>query len=122
MNEAVKLWVEALRSGEYQQGRHFLNDGDGHYCCLGVLCELYRKHVDPDFPVCSSDGAIEYGEEGVDAELPEMIRGWAGLRTSVGEYDHRSGRVEALASQNDSGEPFCKIADIIEHQPPGLFA
>lgn len=30
-----KKWVEALRSGKYQQGKYYLKDGDT-YCCLGV--------------------------------------------------------------------------------------
>jgi hypothetical protein len=32
-------WIEALRSGEYQQTFGALRDNDGH-CCLGVLCEV----------------------------------------------------------------------------------
>ena len=39
-----KLWVEALRSGGYKQGRKRLRYGDT-YCCLGVLCDLYRKET-----------------------------------------------------------------------------
>lgn len=42
--EARRLWVEALRSGEYEQGRTWLREND-RYCCLGVACELYRKHT-----------------------------------------------------------------------------
>ena len=35
-------WVEALRSGDYKQGTNRLRIGD-EYCCLGVLCDVYRK-------------------------------------------------------------------------------
>lgn len=39
-----KKWLEALRSGEYKQGRRRLktklSDGSYEYCCLGVLCEI----------------------------------------------------------------------------------
>ena len=43
MNKEVKKkWVDALRSGEYAQGRSSLRDHD-EYCCLGVLCELAVK-------------------------------------------------------------------------------
>lgn len=33
-----KKWIEALRSGDYMQGRSALNER-GRFCCLGVLCE-----------------------------------------------------------------------------------
>lgn len=40
MNPELKAkWVEALRSGEYQQGVMYLKR-DGCFCCLGVLCEV----------------------------------------------------------------------------------
>ena len=32
-------WIEALNSGEYQQGQTYLYK-DKRYCCLGVLCEV----------------------------------------------------------------------------------
>lgn len=32
-------WVEALRSGKYQQGYGALRKGD-QFCCLGVLCDV----------------------------------------------------------------------------------
>lgn len=35
--EFVTKWVEALRSGEYDQINSSLYDGEG-YCCLGVAC------------------------------------------------------------------------------------
>lgn len=40
MNAELKTkWLEALRSGKYEQGKHYLKEG-GKYCCLGVLCEV----------------------------------------------------------------------------------
>lgn len=35
-----KKWVAALRSGQYQQAKKVLTDGQG-FCCLGVLSNLY---------------------------------------------------------------------------------
>lgn len=44
--EAIKLWVEKLRSGEYEQGEGALRvkgeEGD-QYCCLGLACDVYRE-------------------------------------------------------------------------------
>ena len=37
-----KLWVKALRSGKYKQGRNALCHA-GRYCCLGVLCDIAVK-------------------------------------------------------------------------------
>lgn len=42
--ENVKLWLAALRSGEYDQQQAVLNNGFG-YCCLGVACDVYRKQT-----------------------------------------------------------------------------
>jgi len=41
--ELKEKWIEALRSGKYEQGRGFLRRKD-KYCCLGVLCDL----IDPE--------------------------------------------------------------------------
>jgi hypothetical protein len=35
-----RKWVKALRSGKYKQGKETLNDGHGHYCCLGVMLRV----------------------------------------------------------------------------------
>lgn len=44
MNKEIKeKWLEALRSGEYKQGREHLRDESNQFCCLGVLCDI----VDP---------------------------------------------------------------------------
>lgn len=37
MNPDMKAkWIEALRSGKYQQGRNRLITESGRYCCIGV--------------------------------------------------------------------------------------
>lgn len=40
--EVAKKWVDALRSGKYQQARTMLRGGD-RFCCLGVLCDVSGK-------------------------------------------------------------------------------
>lgn len=32
-------WIAALRSGEYKQGKFYL-EHNGGYCCLGVACKI----------------------------------------------------------------------------------
>jgi hypothetical protein len=36
----IAKWVEALRSGEFEQGRNAMNNEDNSYCCLGVACKV----------------------------------------------------------------------------------
>lgn len=42
MNAELKAkWLQALRSGDYQQGGGCLRDPSHNtYCCLGVLCDI----------------------------------------------------------------------------------
>lgn len=39
----IRAWIAALRSGEYRQGNRTLRNAASEYCCLGVLCDVYRK-------------------------------------------------------------------------------
>ena len=65
MNKRVKkLWLKALRSGEYKQGREqlvtTLDDPNipDRFCCLGVLQDLYHKENESSFePSYFSKGA-----------------------------------------------------------------
>ena len=42
MNAEIKArWIEALRSGKYQQGIGYLRSKNDRFCCLGVLCDTY---------------------------------------------------------------------------------
>lgn len=122
MNENAKKWVAALRSGEYQQGMDALRDGD-RFCCLGVACDVYRKATgdgewtDMVFSVDRGDW-----DEWSSASLPDAVRKWIGLQTAFGDWDATpENEFGCLSGANDSGEPFAKIADIIESEPEGLF-
>jgi hypothetical protein len=43
MNAELKhKWLEALRSGEFKQGRRQLRSADDSFCCLGVLCHVAK--------------------------------------------------------------------------------
>jgi hypothetical protein len=39
VNDILRKWVTALRSGSYNQGHSRLRN-NGNYCCLGVLCDI----------------------------------------------------------------------------------
>ena len=108
LTEPQKKWVAALRSGEFKQGKHALQDGDC-YCCLGVACVVYEREVEK----------LPNGIRGLilDDER-EAVREWLGLECDAGQY---SKAAPALTEHNDGGMTFAEIADLIESEPEGLF-
>jgi len=42
--ELFGIWVDALINQDYQQTTKYLKTDEG-YCCLGVLEDLYSKHI-----------------------------------------------------------------------------
>lgn len=117
--EARKLWVEALRSGEYKQGKKALSSNGG-YCCLGVACETYNKHNTPLPTVV--DAAKRTCYDGEIFYLPTAVVSWLGMKSSDGAYlEGGEDGVTSLADQNDKGKSFDEIADIIENNPKWLW-
>lgn len=52
--EQGRRWLEALRSGDYQQGSGNLlnyNDGKSRYCCLGVACSVEMERLSLDVQI-----------------------------------------------------------------------
>jgi hypothetical protein len=99
MDAAIKAkWVEALRSGKYQQAQEFLKvqvtPDMCSFCCLGVLQE-----------VLAADGVVIGKDE--DGELLDLD-----------EATERLGLTEKqqldVSNMNDDGYPFDRIADHIE--------
>lgn len=132
--EIAELWVKALRSGEYKQARGKLKVVDSsesdtsevtRYCCLGVLCELYRLQTgrgewvrgDTDVgPTAltqfkdSSNGEamMSYGD------LIPTVKQWSGCNSFTGEFLEGGMRLY-LIDLNDIGKKtFPEIADVIE--------
>jgi hypothetical protein len=97
-------WVEALRSGEYQQTKSYLHDIDG-YCCLGVLCDVSGEG---HWVMGGSVFRFHHGEDDVAGFLPTDLA----LRTGVGAFEMR------LSNMNDNGNDFSIIADYIEANIP----
>lgn len=110
--EIAMKWVEALRSGKYEQGKSYLRFDDYHsvkYCCLGVL------------------GAISgMSEEDLDdADNLEGFEIKCGIATAYGHlsdsrtyFNHEE--YSSLSGANDSGVSFAIIADWIEKTYEGL--
>lgn len=120
--ENRKKWVEALRSGEYEQGTGYLAykySGLQYFCCLGVACELYNKE-NQETPLLiepkSVGNQIITKYENTEYKLPKVVTEWLGLSTEEGSYSIGYNKYD-LATQNDIGMTFEGIADIIESEP-----
>lgn len=116
LNDVAKAWVEALRSGDYEQGKGKLRTLDSKFCCLGVLCDLAVEAGVIPAPTSVGHMGFLYGNR--LAVLPEEVQQWAGLRSPSG--DHSAGD-EGLVEDNDGGLTFLQIAALIEAEPEGLF-
>lgn len=129
-------WLIALRSGEYNQGKHNLKPAENTYCCLGVLCLIYGRHQEHfiDFHKREEDGAwafdVPEAKPRSHSVLPhDEIYKWAGIihpgddnllasvKNTSGETIDMHCRTAAglLSTLNDSvGYSFNEIADYIE--------
>ena len=116
--EHRRAWVEALRSGDYEQtsgtlkAEHYergtVNKIVAH-CCLGVACDLTVK-----------DGVGEWdddhcfnvpGERRHYGGLPEAVMEYYGIKSEPQVSMPNGGTLTYL---NDRGMTFDQIADIIE--------
>ena len=108
MNPQIKQkWLNALRSGEYQQTQERLRKEDG-FCCLGVLCDLYIKENNVEWEIDEDD---RYRYEKHFTVLPPSVVGWAGVEDS---NPYVNGGIGTLSGLNDKGFTFNEIADLIE--------
>lgn len=114
MNQTVKIkWLEALRSGKYNQTKQFLKTNTG-FCCLGVLCDLYSKeNTDSDWQWDDHYG--EYNFDGQVFGLPEIVMDWAGLLEYIPEVIYKN-KQTTVAHMNDNDISFREIANVIENQ------
>jgi len=141
MKQHIKeKWLNALRSGEYLQGKDSLQPAPNSFCCLGVLCDIAIKEgaVNNGQWIESDEGnglkfasgmlsdeadfyAQHYQEE-EDGELPRTVRRWAEIDScnpqvlvTINEEGHQ--KQLSLAELNDTWNyDFRKIADLIEKQ------
>jgi hypothetical protein len=108
--EVKAKWLEALRSGNYRQGRGLLRNLENDYCCLGVLCD-----VDTETEQCwyLGFGAYKFGVNESTVELEYFQRLCVpDKQTSLLHYHDIRQR---LIRMNDKeGKSFTEIADYIE--------
>jgi hypothetical protein len=126
MDQRVKkMWIDALRSGEYQQTTSKLKLGNS-FCCLGVLTDLYNKETGKGswkelscVTIFASDD--DYTEEYM--HLPREVQKWAGLPKSPSvRYSEarcnltnlNDGTYEGALGTNVPRHSFFQIAQFIE--------
>lgn len=90
-----KIWIDALKSGEYKQCKNQLHNGEG-YCCLGVAKKVI-PNIKPQFE--EDNDALIYLDE-------DDAWNYLGL-----EFLDQS----RLSMMNDDGMTFTEIADYIEN-------
>lgn len=104
-----KLWVEALRSGEYKKGKGALR-ANGKFCCLGVLCNLHAQ----EHPEIAAQQTLKNTYMGHQELPPDEVYKWAKLDkydiVVIGDISNE------IALHNDNGASFKKIAKAIEEQ------
>jgi hypothetical protein len=125
--DRVKLWIQALRSGEYTQCQNVLEyveeDDDGvftgkkRHCCLGVAqrVALANGYIDQD------ESSLEWGSEGMDYDI---ARNWFGFTEEMGGGDPDLGHftdtdgelisASCVQANDDLGWSFQAIADALE--------
>ena len=109
MNEEVKVkWIEALKSGQYEQGKRRLRTGD-KFCCLGVLCDLHAIETGRAWEEEKYRGAYL----GKTDYLPSEVKEWAELISNDPMVGVGHDQVN-LSIINDNGKTFEEIANIIE--------
>lgn len=132
--EIAKVWIEALRSGDYLQGKYALKTASNNpcFCCLGVLCDLYQKHHAEEDLLNEDKSYIvrnvgEMAKEYIDVctfdnqceLLPSKVQSWAGLKSTDGTLQI-NGCNTNLVEKNDTGFSFTELADLIEENQQQL--
>lgn len=120
--EVKQAWVKALRSGKYRQGRGQLRGPADYYCCLGVLCDLYRKEHRDQLEWLPDEDDPEVGRYSVRvrnagvwsledwSRLPAVVWGWAWSHDGMSPVSAET----TLMVMNDGTSTFEEIAQFIE--------
>lgn len=121
--EIKNLWLEALRSGDFEQTKGVLCTTDGKMCCLGVLTEMavkagivQRGNVNNTYNYVQDTevDSYTYGPYEDYGILPSEVMEWADL-DSPNPAVNINGSYFGLAELNDAEDfTFPMIADVIE--------
>lgn len=124
-----QAWIDALRSGEFNQctgalGKLDPEGGGINYCCLGVLATLAGAghRFTPD----EGEGILvfDFGDGSEDCGIiPLSVRDTIVSDLNLGQLIAETGPgreddlMRTLSSKNDRGATFAEIADYLENLP-----
>lgn len=108
LNANRKKWIEALESGEYEQGRGALNCYS-QFCCLGVAASIFAEEDTEK----SVDKCARTMYDGEWAYAPKYVIEAVGLVDRLGSRNNDVDG-ESLSFKNDSGMSFNEIADLLK--------
>ncbi len=127
--EIAEIWATELEKGEKKKTRSTLRRGEKSFCCLGVLCEIYRQETGEGEWIKDEDGLLF--DDGISdsdaANLPRGVREWAEMAGASGAT-----RFGSLMSMNheefyslvsindDTNKSFKDIAKIIRKNVENL--
>lgn len=127
--ENMRLFVAALRSGEFPQGTMRLArcttfgpeaESDWKYCCLGVACEIALRHgVVMAVDVQSSGSYAVKAYDHNSVTLPLAVQQWLGIGEDVPMVRHPeqpvgSNLISVIRANDDLGWDFEAIADALD--------
>lgn len=120
----IRLWVDGLRSGEYEQGQMRLTKvdpfGKQFDCCMGVACKV-AVNEGVEVEVVVEDGVVVI-YDGEEEFLPYSVRNWLGFNDHNPVLDPNpdsnesapDGLLHAAEANDDKSWTFEQIADALE--------
>lgn len=118
--EGAQRWLDALRSGDYVQGRNALRRANNTFCCLGVACDVLfpnRWKLDPSevYVFTSMNGEVMWGTLSHEL-IGALALSFAGSRLDGKDHAFTdSWAISTLTAANDDyGKTFNEIADAVE--------
>jgi len=107
LTEPQQLFINALKSGEFEQGEGTLRRIDGTWCCLGVACETYRLATGKGkWEEYSTIGRYDFitDDERDNGVMPYVVSHWLGLGGSQNpDLTSEDGSLRASASAFNDG-------------------
>lgn len=122
--ELIRKWYAALMSGDYKQIRRRLQ-GDGGYCCLGVLCHVagyedadgYKDEIAGQIGNLPSLLALHFDDDDPNLTIPAHI-----LKSMPVDHPSVYSSRASAAILNDSGKySFEQIAACVKATWPEAF-
>lgn len=106
-------WLEALESGNFEQGFSQLCRG-GAYCCLGVGAEIFRTTESREKNL---DEVVFDGHSGI---APTYLQVALKLHSDIGTANNETGH-NLVTLNDEDGLSFKEIAAIVRTTPEAYF-